>query len=27
MRARPGTKVTPQLSTASTQAAAEPVPN
>ena len=27
MRVRPGTKVTPQLSTASTQAAAEPVPN
>jgi RND family efflux transporter MFP subunit len=27
MRARPGTKVTPQLSTASTQATAEPVPN
>jgi RND family efflux transporter MFP subunit len=27
MRARPGTKVTPQLSTASTQPAAEPVPN
>jgi hypothetical protein len=27
MRARPGTKVTPQLSTAATQASAEPVPN
>jgi RND family efflux transporter MFP subunit len=27
MRARPGTKVTPQLSTAATQAVAEPVPN